>query len=168
MRQAIVEHVCIETPEAQARQRWSCYEDIWEALIGIDSFTRPSWEERHCELARRSLQLCERWIQCAGAHGRRLAAFARWLELAAAEPVRLPGVVWLERALISDAAERVSDRKSAAESVASLLTIVWRHDERRLRRDAASFAAFRSLLQWLVDQQNAIALDLIGRLGGLM
>jgi hypothetical protein len=102
------------------------------------------------------------------AHGRLLAAFARWLELAAAEPVRLPGVVWFERALISDVAERVIDRKSAAESVASLLNVVWRQDERRLRRDAVSFAAFRSLLQWLVDHQNAIALDLIGRLGGLM
>ena len=137
-------------------------------LIGIDGFTRHYWVERHRALAERSLQLFERWTKCVSAHGRHLATFARWLELAAAEPVRLPGVVWLERALISDAAERVIDRKSAAESMASLLTIVWRHDERRLRRDAASFAAFRSLLQWLVDQQNAIALDLVGRLGGLM
>ena len=168
IRRAIIEHVLTETLEEQARQRWSYYEDVWEALIGIDGFTRHYWVERHRELAERSLQLFEQWTKCVSAHGRHLATFARWMELDAAEPVRLPGVVWLERALISDAAERVIDRESAAESVASLLNIVWRQDESRLRRDATAFAAFRSLLQWLVDQQNAIALDLIGRLGGLM
>jgi hypothetical protein len=168
IRQEIVEYVLAETTEEQARQRWPYYEEVWQALVGIDGFTRNYWEERHRELAERSLQLFERWTKREGAHGRHLATFARWLKLAAAEPVRLPGIVWLARALIGDGTEHVIDRESAAEPVASLLGMVWRQDESRLRRDTAAFAAFRSLLRWLADQQNAIALDLLGRLGGLI
>jgi len=168
IRQAIVAHILAETAEEQARQRWPYYEEVWQALVGIDGFTRHYWEGRHRELAERSLQLFEQWIKRGGAHGRHLTAFAHWLKLAAAEPVRLSGVMWLDRALVGDGAERVIYWESAAEPVASLLNIVWRQDESRLRQNAAAFTAFRNLLRWLADRQNAIALDLVGRLGGLM
>jgi hypothetical protein len=53
IRRAMIEHVLTETLEEQARQRWSYYEDVWEALIGIDGFTWHYWVERHRELAER-------------------------------------------------------------------------------------------------------------------
>ena len=164
----MVEHVLTETTEEQPRARWPYREEIWQALVGIDDFTRNYWEERHRELAEQSRQLFERWISCGRVYGCHLAAFARWLGLAAAEPIRLPGLVWLDSALTGDGAEHIIDRPSTTEPVASLLNVVWREDESRLRRDPAAFAAFRHLLRWLADHQNANALNLLGRLGRLV
>ena len=73
-----------------------------------------------------------------------------------------------ETIMIGDWAERVIDWESAAEPVASLLNIVWRQDESRLRQNAKAFTAFQNLLRWLADRQNALALELVGRLGRLM
>jgi hypothetical protein len=59
------------------------------------------------------------------------------------------------------------DLESVAEPLASLLAVVWRDDEPRLRQDPAAFAGFGRLLRRLADQQNASALNLLGRLGDL-
>ncbi len=167
LRQAIVEHVLAETTDKGAASTWPYYEEVWQALLGIDGFTRDCWEERHRELAEQTLHFVERWTARWSIYARHLAAFARWLELPALKPVRLPGLIWLDRVLTDDGAKRVIEPESTTDPLASLLNVIWRDDESRLRQDPAAFAGFRRLLLQLADRQNASALNLLGRLGGL-
>jgi hypothetical protein len=53
------------------------------------------------------------------------------------------------------------------DALAKLLNVVWEQDQNQLRANADSFAAFRGLLAWLVERQNALGMDLQGRIGGL-
>ncbi len=149
------------------RVGWSEYDEAWQALIGVDVFTRSTWEPRHAVLANEGQALLERWVNRAGPYGRHLAALAAWLEVEAGASLRLPGLVWLYRALIAEGSGRVDGRESAEDAIASLLQVVWKKDETRLRGDLEAFAAFRSLLRWLAARQNPLALDLTGAIGGL-
>jgi len=164
---AMVEYVLDRPTEADSESRWFYREEVWEALLGIDWLTLDYWDARHRDLVERSQDLFERWVMRRSGYGRHLAKFARWLERTAAEPIRLPGLVWLNQSLAGTGTERVFDRESTADAVASLLNVIWRQDEERLRRNTAAFTAFRSLLRWLVDRQNPVALELLGRIGGL-
>lgn len=133
----------------------------------MDGFTRECWEPRHRPLAEESRLLLERWMSHAGRFGGHLAFFASWLQLDAADPVRLPGLVWLAGALPPGQADRLYYHEVAEDPVATLLNLIWKKDEPRLRQHVEAFSAFRRLLRWLAEQQNALALDLVGRLGGL-
>ncbi len=85
-----------------------------------------------------------------------------WARLSRKTPGR-PGV----SEEITEGSGRTREGESAEDAVASLLQEVWRKDETRLRGDSEAFAAFRSLLRWLVARQNSLALDLAGAIGGL-
>ena len=140
---------------------------MWQALIGIDSGTRRYWGHRHCVIVEQNCQFLERWKEIGARYGRHLNAFASWLGQDAAEPIRLIGLVWLDRVLNPESDKGIYDRSSAENAVASLLSITWQKDELRLRRDVTAFSAFRRLLRWLVDLQNTVALELLRVLGNL-
>jgi len=113
----MVEHVLAETAEKRTGPRWPYYEEVSEALFGIDGFTRRCWEERHRTLAEQNFGLLDRWIMRGHTSGRYLAAVTRWLELPAAAPVRLPGLVVLDRALTDDGAKQVIDPESRSPDI---------------------------------------------------
>ena len=166
LRTAMVEYALGEAARHDDT-RWSYREEVWQALFGIDAYTRDYWKPSHRELAEQSLPILERWMAQEQVYSRHLAAFAAWLEKEAADPVRLLGLIWLDRALIGDDTKRISNRTSAEEPVASLLHVVWQKDEARLRRNSDAFAAFQRLLRWLTDRQNALALELVRMVGHL-
>jgi len=166
IRLAIIEYALTLEHDGEA-QGWSIYEDVWLALIGIDWLTQSSWEARHQALAAASEELLERWTDRPSVYGRHLSSLATWLETDAAALLRLRGLSWLDRALKKDGKDRVYRSEDSDEAIASLLQVVWRDDEARLRRDAEAFVAFRSLLSRLASRQIPLALELVGRLGGL-
>jgi hypothetical protein len=164
----MVEYILDRDADRNAESGWPYYEEIWEAVLGIDGFTRPYWEARHRALVENMRDLFERWATRTPTYGRHLASFARWLEGPAAEPIRLPGLLWLNRSLNGDEVQGGFNLESTKDAVASLLNVVWQHDQERLRRETGSFAAFHSLLRRLANQQNEVALELLGRIGGLL
>jgi len=166
LRAAIIEYA-LGNDERLIDTFWPQTEEVWLALFGIDEFTRRCWEPRHRELADMSRPLFEQWMARGRASGRHIAALAAWLEKEAADPVRLHGLVWLYRVLTGGDTKKRKIHQSAQDPVACLLHVVWQKDESRIRGDLEAFAAFRGLLRWLTDQQNPVALELVGRLGGL-
>ncbi len=146
--------------------KWPYHEEVWDALVGLDGLTRSCWETRHAALVSSLSDVFERWWQSAPTYGRRTALFARWLESSAASPIRLRGIRWIEQRLSADGG-RAFDREDTSDAIASLLNVTWQHDEARLRSDGPAIAAFWNLLRALADEQNALALDLLGRIGGL-
>jgi hypothetical protein len=164
----MVEYILDRDADRNAESGWPYYEEIWEAVLGIDGFTRPYWEARHRALVENMRDLFERWATRTPTYGRHLASFACWLEGPAAEPIRLPGLLWLNRSLNGDEVQGGFNLESTKDAVASLLNVVWQHDQERLRRETGSFAAFHSLLRRLANQQNEVALELLGRIGGLL
>jgi hypothetical protein len=99
--------------------------------------------------------------------GRRLANFARWLSKSATATIRLRTLTWFVSQLVTDDERAVDRDEEAEDDVAKLLNVVWEQDQNQLRAAPKSFAAFRALLVWLVERQNARGLELQGRLGGL-
>lgn len=166
LRAAIIEYA-LGNDERLIDTCWPQTEEVWLALFGIDEFTRRCWEPRHRELADMSRPLFEQWMARGRVYIRHMAALAAWLEKEAADPVRLRGLVWLYRVLIGGDTKKLGSHASAQDPVASLLHVAWQKDESRIREDFEAFAAFRGLLRWLTDQQNPVALELLGRLGGL-
>lgn len=160
----MVEYVFSE----DAQCNWPYYEDVWQALIGIDGFNRRCWEARHRTLVKENRKVFQQWVSRMGGFDRHAAAFARWLEGPAADPIRLSGLVWLYDVFKVGQVNGGFHEGSTADAIAALLNVIWRQDEERLRADATVSAAFRSLLRWLVNQQNQVALELLGRIGGLL
>jgi hypothetical protein len=146
--------------------KWPYHEEVWDALVGIDGFTQSYWAPRHAPLVASLSDVFETWWERAPAYIRRAEVFARWLERPAASPIRLRAIMWLERRLTADTG-RAFDREDLGHAIASVLATTWQLDEARLRADAPAFAAFRRLLRVLADDQNELALDLLGRIGGL-
>jgi hypothetical protein len=154
--------------QSRADDAWPQYQRVWQALIGIDDFTRNYWNEAHRELASSLEPVIDTWLEIAQRDPRHLAALASWLQRDAAALLRIKGIRWLEDILLASEEDRVSrDWKDAHDSVASLLQVAWRNDEARLRGNEQGFDAFRKLLQWLADRQNSLALDLVRNIGGL-
>ena len=146
-------------------KRWCRHDDIWDALIGIDHYTQSYWSGHHVALVESLSELYEAWLAAAPACARRVATFAKWAEKPAASPIRVRAIVWIEREIGRRAQSFDWDRVD--DNVASLLDTAWRDDEMGLRNNQEAFAAFRNLLRTLANQQNRIALALVGRIGGL-
>jgi hypothetical protein len=149
------------------RRRWSLFERVWDALVGIDGFTMEMWEPRHQELVKSLADVFEAWMTRAPMYGRRLATFAQWLARPAAVSLRVRSLPWFSARLVVSADLAIRDTEDAADALAALLDVVWREDEVQVRSIPAAFTAFQSLLRWLGDNQNARGLDLLGRLGKL-
>jgi hypothetical protein len=86
---------------------------------------------------------------------------------AAAAAVRLRTLPWFLGRLQHDEEHSLFRDEDAEDDLAKLLNVVWDQDQSRLRSTTESFAAFRGLLAWLVECQNALGLELQGRIGGL-
>ena len=98
--------------------------------------------------------------------GRRLAGFASWLARPCAASLRLGALIWFAaRVLVAN--RRPRDVQETEDSIAALLNVVWTEQQDELRGDAVAFQAFRELLRWLAERQNALGLELLGRLGSL-
>jgi energy-coupling factor transporter ATP-binding protein EcfA2 len=151
----------------EGRHRWSSHERVWDALIGIDWYTRDLWDESHLIIVRELKDAFLFWMTQAPVDGHRLAGFATWLARSAATPVRFEALVWMAQLVHGEDAPSPYDVAEAADAIASLLNIVWAEQEGALRGDESAFQAFRSLLGWLGVRQNKLGLELIGRLGGL-
>ncbi len=163
----IVTHVFQSGAGEKVEPKWSAFEDVWEALMGIDWITRDCWKPRHAPLVDEIADVFEVWASRVPVNDRHFGAFASWLSRGAAGSIRLAGLGWIDRRLADKEWEKAFEDTAAAEALASLLSVVWRENEDQLRRDATAFAAFRNLLRKLADQQNEIALGLLGQIGGL-
>ncbi len=166
LRAAIIRYA-LGNGDRQVDAKWPYHDEVWQALIGIDNYTRSFWEPRHRELVEQSRSILERWMLRGGSYKHHLAAFAVWLEKDAADPIRLPGLIWLDSTLTGGNTNGIHNQASADDAVASLLHVVWQKDESRLRLDSESFAAFQRLLRWLTDRQNRLALELVRVVGRL-
>jgi len=166
LRAAMVEYV-FTNPQDDSSLRWNIYDDVWQALIGIDGGTRRYWEPRHQRIVDQNCRFLERWMEVGARYGHHLMALSSWLGKEAADPIRLIGVVWLDRVIIRESDKSIYNQSYAENAVASLLSVTLQRDESHLRGNAVASAAFRRLLQWLVDLQNPVALELMRMLGNL-
>jgi hypothetical protein len=154
--------------KANGKERWRSFEDVWEALLGMDSYSRDLWQPQHSAIVAELADQWDLWMARVSPRGRRLQSFAYWLSRAAAVPVRFRALSWLSGVVRSqDGKGRDADAAEAADAFANLLNVVWDTDEARLRADDVAFQAFRGLLGWLVDRQNVRGLELNGRIGSL-
>ncbi len=153
--------------DVEGAERWPRYEEVWDALLGVDSYVGTFWAERHAEHVVAIWHVVDLWMKKAPQDGWRLQKFTRWLSNSAAAAIRLRALPWLLSLLQADEERRVHRDEEAEDDVAKLLNVVWAQDQNRLRAAPESFAAFRGLLVWLVGRQNTLGLELQGRLGGL-
>jgi hypothetical protein len=153
--------------EVAGERRWPRHEHVWDALLGIDCYSRDLWEARHAHLVKELSEVVSLWMEKVPLEGRRLGNFAMWLCRPAAAPIRLRTLPWiLGRARVNE--ERALHHVEEAEdAIANLLNVVWDQDEMSVRADTTAFAAFKALLAWLGARQNALGLELLGRIGGL-
>lgn len=153
--------------DVDGERRWPWYEEVWDALIGIDHWVSDQWSDRHAEHVLRIWDVISLWMENAPQEGRRLGKFARWLSKAAAAPIRLRVLPWFVAQLQPGKQRPVYRDEDGEDDLARLLNVVWETDQRSLRASNESFAAFRGLLARLVERQNSLGLELQGRIGGL-
>jgi hypothetical protein len=153
--------------EVNGRRRWSWYAKVWDALLGVDWYSRELWERRHLGIVRDMQDVFLLWMDKVPMEGRRLAGFASWLARPPAAPLRFVALSWLLGIVRVEKERELRDIDEAEDGIASLLNVVWAEQENDLRADRTAFQTFRSLLGWLADRQNALGLELLGRLGGL-
>jgi len=159
LRKTIIEYVLYKD-QKQKNYQWRYFKDFWLALIGIDFYNKARWEPRHNELAKQIFPFLDQWLLHIKGHYGHIAAFAAWLEIEAASSVRIQGLVWLDRALITDNGDPVYYQDKIENSIASLLHVIWNKNESAIRQNINAFSAFKRLLHWLVGKQNAFALEL--------
>jgi len=151
----------------EGARRWPWHEEVWDALLGLDWYVGDLWADRHAAHVVAIGDVISVWMEKAPQDGRRLGKFARWLSRSAAAGIRLGTLPWFLGRLQVDEDRSVSQDEDAEDDLAKLLNVVWDQDQNRLRSTAESFSAFRGLLAWLVERQNALGLELQGRIGGL-
>ncbi len=153
--------------EVDGKPRWSGREAVWDALIGIDGWVLKLWAPRHSRHVVAVWDVVCEWMRTAPRDGRRLGRFAGWLSKPAAADIRLGTLAWFLECVRADKVRSAYRDEDPDDALAKLLNVVWEQDQNQLRANADSFAAFRGLLAWLVERQNALGMDLQGRIGGL-
>jgi hypothetical protein len=153
--------------DVEGTRRWPWHEEVWDALLGLDWPASDLWADRHAGHVVAIRDVVSLWMEKVPVEGRRLGRFARWLSRPAAAAIRLDTLYWFLGLLQADGERRVSRREHLENDLAKLLNVVWDHDQDRLRSTTETFDAFRGLLAWLVERQNALGLELQGRIGGL-
>jgi energy-coupling factor transporter ATP-binding protein EcfA2 len=151
----------------EGKRRWSSFEQVWDALLGLDFYSCNLWKPCHAELVASLSDVFDLWMAQVPPDGHRLANFATWLVCPAAVSVRHRSLVWFLKLLRVESGRELRDIDEAADAVASLLKVIWVDDQQRLRSDSQAFDAFFGLLRWLCDRQNARGLDLLGQIGSL-
>lgn len=162
---SIVERAFVEVA---GKRRWSWYEGVWEALVGIDWYCRDLWEPRHAAVVAELQDVFLTWMKQVPFDGRRLAGFSEWLSRPAAAVLRFKALEWMAGRLCDDEGRKIHRVEETEDDLARLLNTVWSDDEPNLRRDAIAFEAFRKLLNWLGTRQNQLGLELLGRIGNLV
>lgn len=163
---SIVEFAAARVGGGPERDPWPPYEDVWEALLGVDAFTQHCWEKRHERVVAETLGTFERWASLRWTVVSHIQAFSTWLARDAAVPLRFQALVWMQRTLRNSNGEWLLDRDGqGAEALSAFLATVWQRDEARLRSAREPFAAFRDLLTALATHQNVIAIELLARVG---
>lgn len=153
--------------DVDGARRWPWHEEVWDSLIAIDWCVNDLWAARHADHVVAIWDVISVWMEKAPLNGRRLGKFARWLSRPAAAAIRLRTLAWFLERLQADENRSVYRDEDADDDLAKLLNVVWDQDQSRLRAASESFAAFRSLLAWLVERQNSLGLEIQGRIGGL-
>lgn len=153
--------------EVDSARRWPWHEQVWEALLGIDSWVSDVWTERHADHVASLWDVFSLWMDKAPQAASRLAKFARWLSTPAAPAIRLRTLPWFLERLRTDEEHFIYPDNKADDDLAKLLNVIWDFDQAPLRARPESFAAFRGLLAWLAERQNSLGLELQGRIGGL-
>jgi hypothetical protein len=153
--------------DIDGKRRWSTYEGVWDALLGVDGWSRDLWEHRHLEVVRELHDVFRSWMEQVPIDGRRLAGFSSWLARPPAMTLRLVALPWLAGHICVEEQREPWHVEDAEDPIATLLNVVWIEQESGLRAEQAAFQAFRSLLGWLGNRQNRLGLELLGRLGSL-
>ncbi|MBK7048070.1 MAG: hypothetical protein IPH48_16510 [bacterium] len=153
--------------EVDGKRRWSEYERVWDAIVGIDWYTCDLWEARHAVAVRELEDVFSLWMAEVPLNGRRLRTFAKWLRGPSAAPIRLRTLKWILGYVRGEDLRRPRDVREADDAIAALLNVVWDEEERAMRANTEAFMAFQGLLAWLGDRQNRLGLELLGRIGSL-
>lgn len=153
--------------DVAGKRRWPGHERVWEALVGIDWYSRDWWEERHAGTVRDLSDVFSLWMEKVPLDGQLLRDLAKWLCRPAAVPIRLNTLPWILGCVRIDKEQALRHVEDAEDAIADLLNVVWGKDEQSLRAAPEAFRAFRGLLAWLGDRQNALGLELLGRIGSL-
>ena len=153
--------------DVDGRRRWSSHEQVWDAVLGIDWYSRDLWEVRHIAIVSELADVFTLWMDMVPLDGRRLGRFASWLSRPPASPVRLRSLQWILSHLRVDERHELRNLKEAEDTIATLLNAVWSAEEVQLRADEQAFGAWRGLLTWLGDRQNKLGLEMLGRIGNL-
>ena len=147
--------------------RWPQYRPVWDSLVGIDGYTRTMWAQRHTQLVSGLQDVFHLWMDRIPAEGRRLAGVAVWLMRPPAAQLRFKALRWLVARVCVATCDEPRDVEEAEDAIANLLNVVWLEQQAALSADRVALQAFRSLLAWLVERQNRLGLELVGRLGSL-
>lgn len=156
---SILDHVL-----ARPSPSWADHEEVWSALVGLDSISLHRWEERHRPLAVAFESTLCRWLQELPPSFVRTERLAAWAITSAGQPIRLAVLCWLsDQDRISS---HVLEGPRTAQAVAGLLAGAWQEQSNEIRLNATIRAAFQHLLQRLVTLQQPRALLLQRRIEG--
>ena len=167
LRNKIIEYALGKEGEG-ARVDWSPCSIRWSALMGIWGIrirvSMRLWQARHRNIVSNSVNLFGRWFQKIGMYEDNFNVFVIWLTNEAAEPLRVPALIWLEKVLFSED-KQFYPRKEIYDFIAQILTTIWELQEIDLRKNHDAFTAFQKILSLLTEQQNELALILSSKIG---
>ena len=151
--------------DVEGKRRWPWREKVWDALLGLDGYSAELWEPHHTdvreETSRMSFSFGWRMFRSTD-----IALTALQLGSVSRPPLLSGSALFrgFWDVFGSDESHHPRGMQEAEDAVARLLNVVW-GEEHSLRAAPDAFEAFRGLLSWLGERQNAIGLELVGRIG---
>jgi hypothetical protein len=137
---------------------WSSYSEPWLALLGIGGFDLENWQPQHKNIVKTlqeifiEFELRTQWVR----------PFAKFLQLEAAESIRLTGFDKLGKYLLQN--PNILQDIGIQEPIALLLNCVWKEHESLTRQQTSRFKLFKDVLRMLVDKNLPSALELNSRM----
>jgi hypothetical protein len=160
---AMIEH-------ALASSRWKLDSwrygsaELWHALLGLNWIDESFWTSGQRPTVLALKDSYERWASEALGSKWSAERFARFLwRTAAGRAIQLDGLIWLDRAATTE----LWPERDVHDELARLLDAAWHTQSVHLGSSTDAGKAFRRLLRLLAEEQNALALALIGRIGGV-
>lgn len=164
----IFDEVCTAdhwSSEKYSRQ-WHNIGEVWESLLIIKDGVvhRFSKNESHCQAVYKMKEYYYKWVQ------KKLFKdtyssiyYLIFLKQPIARMIRLESLLWMSE-IIENPQDYWRDEKRLFESVSEYLSFLWENHKEELIKTDSFNSSYQKLLQFLVNEQNPMAIDLQTRM----
>jgi len=144
------------------QKRWYHIDDMALGLIGLDSMYFDFWIEELDSLVEVMKDYYYKWMNEYLVYSRCAAGLINFLQQPAARSILLEGIVWIKEGYEKHL--NYWDENDIVEPLSHLLNTIWTKHQQGIRKNDASFEAFKFLLNKLVEKQNPLALEIFNQI----